>query len=80
MSSSSDTPNALDENTSYDEAIREVQEILGQMQSNQLGIDELTSKLKRASVLLDFCQGKLATTESEVQAVLQRLGLDNADE
>ena len=80
MSSSSDTPNALDENTSYDEAIRELQEILGQMQSNKLGIDELTSKLKRASVLLDFCQGKLATTESEVQAVLQRLGLDNADE
>ena len=80
MSSSSDTPYALDENTSYDEAIRELQEILGQMQSNQLGIDELTSKLKRASVLLDFCQGKLATTESEVQAVLQRLGLDNADE
>ena len=80
MSSSSDTPYALDENTSYDEAIRELQEILGQMQSNQLGIDELTSKLKRASVLLDFCQGKLATTESEVQAVLQRLGLDSADE
>ena len=80
MSSSSDTPYALDENTSYDEAIRELQEILGQMQSNQLGIDELTSKLKRASVLLDFCQGKLATTESEVQAVLQRLGLDNADD
>ena len=80
MSSSSDTPNALDENTSYDDAIRELQEILGQMQSSQLGIEELTSKLKRASVLLDFCQGKLATTESEVQAVLQRLGLDNADE
>ena len=80
MSSSSDTTTALDENTSYDDAIRELQEILGQMQSNQLGIDELTSKLKRASILLDFCQGKLATTESEVQAVLQRLGLDSADE
>ena len=48
----SDAP--LPENTSYDDAVRELQDILQQMQSSELGIDALTSKLQRASALLDF--------------------------
>ncbi len=63
---------------SYDDAVAELQHILGQMQGNQLGIDELTAQLQRASALLDFCQSRLAKTEAEVQAVLERLGLDDA--
>ena len=73
----SDAP--LPENTSYDDAVRELQDILQQMQSSELGIDALTSKLQRASALLDFCQHRLTKTEAEVQAVLKRLGLENAE-
>ena len=73
----SDAP--LPENTSYDDAVRELQDILQQMQSSELGIDALTSKLQRASTLLDFCQQRLTKTEAEVQAVLKRLGLENAE-
>ena len=54
-------------------------DILQQMQGNQLGIDALTSKLQRASALLDFCQQRLTKTEAEVQAVLKRLGLEDAE-
>lgn len=63
---------------SYDDAVAELQHILGQMQGNLLGIDELTAQLQRASALLDFCQSRLTKTEAEVQAVLERLGLDDA--
>lgn len=70
---------ALDPNLTYDDAVRELQEILNALQSGQLGIDELTTKLQRASALLDFCQGKLTKTEAEVQAVLKRLGLEGSD-
>ena len=70
---------ALDPNLAYDDAVRELQEILNALQSGQLGIDELTLKLQRASALLDFCQGKLTKTEAEVQAVLKRLGLEGSD-
>lgn len=63
---------------SYDDAVAELQHILGQMQGDQLGIDELTAQLQRASALLDFCQSRLTKTEAEVQAVLERLGLDDA--
>ena len=63
---------------SYDEAVAELQHILGQMQGNQLGIDDLANQLQRASALPEFCQVKLTKTEAEVQAVLERLGLDDA--
>ena len=52
----------LPENTSYDDAVRELQDIL-QMQGSELSIDALTSKLQRASALLDFCQQRLTKTE-----------------
>ena len=73
----SDAP--LPENTSYDDAVRELQDILQQMQGSELGIDALTSKLQRASALLDFCQQRLTKTGAEVQAVLKRLGLEDAE-
>ena len=70
---------ALDPNLTYDDAVRELQEILSALQAGELGIDELTSKLQRAGLLLDFCQGKLTKTEAEVQAVLKRLGLEGSE-
>lgn len=69
----------LDPNLSYEDAVLELQTILSDLQSGEMGIDELTTKLQRASALLDFCQGKLTKTEAEVQAVLKRLGLEELD-
>ena len=63
----------------YEEALQELQDILGRMQSNELGIDSLTENIQRASMLLDICQGKLQKTEAEVQAVLKRLGLEEGE-
>lgn len=71
--------NPLDPNLSYEDAVLELQTILSDLQSGEMGIDELTTKLQRASALLDFCQGKLTKTEAEVQAVLKRLGLEESD-
>lgn len=62
----------------YNDAVQELQDILARMQSGEMGIDELTVQLQRAGTLLDFCQAKLQRTEAEVQAVLQRLGLDES--
>jgi exodeoxyribonuclease VII small subunit len=73
------TTSPLEDGMSYDDAILELQGILAQMQGSNLGIDELAAKLQRAGALLDHCQGKLKKTEAEVQAVLERLGLESAD-
>ena len=72
---SSSTP----DNLTYDEALAELQGILADIQSNALDIDQLTTRIQRASALLDVCQEKLQRTEAEVQAVLKRLGLEEND-
>ena len=72
---SSSTP----DNLTYDEALAELQGILADMQSNALDIDQLTTRIQRASALLDVCQEKLQRTEAKVQAVLKRLGLEEND-
>lgn len=60
----------------YSEAILEIEEIVGLIESNELDIDELTDKLKRVSELLKFCKAKLHSTEEEVQKIMK----DFADE
>jgi len=55
----------------YSEAISEIEEIVAQIESNDLDIDELTDKLKRVSELLKFCKAKLRSTEEEVQKIMK---------
>ncbi len=55
----------------YSEAISEIEEIVAQIESNELDIDDLTDKLKRVSELLKFCKAKLRSTEEEVQKIMK---------
>ncbi|MDI3526387.1 MAG: exodeoxyribonuclease small subunit [Tenuifilum sp.] len=64
-------------NIKYNEAIEEVEEIINQIESNELDIDELTSKIKRASDLLKICKQKLYKTEQDVQKLLDEMQVDS---
>lgn len=50
----------------YQSAMEELQTIVGQLEANAIGIDELSEKVKRAAELVQFCQQKLRTTEKEM--------------
>lgn len=63
------------EELSYDEAVTELKDILGDMQNETLSIDDLTASIKRASELLQSCRDRLHSTEKEVNSVIQKLGL-----
>lgn len=56
--------------TSYNEAIVEIEEILHQIENEELDIDILSEKVKRVSTLLKLCKNKLHKTEEEVQKIL----------
>ena len=58
----------------YSDAISEIEEIVAQIESNELDIDELTEKIKRVSELLKFCKAKLRSTEEEVQKIMKDFG------
>lgn len=58
---------------SYSEALKELEEIVDQLETDDIAVDELLDKVKRSSELLHFCQDKLTKTEEEVKAVLQEM-------
>jgi len=61
----------------YSEAIEEVEKIINQIESNELDIDELTEKIRRASELLKFCKQKLHFTEQEIQKIIDEMQKDD---
>jgi exodeoxyribonuclease VII small subunit len=57
----------------YKEAITEIEEILGLMESEELDVDDLSGKVKRVSELIRMCRNKLLQTEAEVEKVLKEI-------
>lgn len=58
---------------SYSEALKELEEIVEHLETDDIAVDELLDKVKRSSELLHYCQDKLSKTEEEVKAVLQEM-------
>lgn len=57
--------------TKYEEAVRQLEEIVGQMESDELGIDDLMVKLKAAQKLIKLCKEKLMKTDAEIKKALE---------
>jgi exodeoxyribonuclease VII small subunit len=57
----------------YTEAFAELQQIVVDMESSEIGIDELDAKVKRAAILLKICRDKLYKTEQNVMDTLKSL-------
>lgn len=58
-------------NLTYKEAVQEVEDILRQIENEELEVDELSEKVKRATTLLKWCKEKLRSTEEEVESILK---------
>lgn len=58
---------------SYTEAFDELQQIVTDLESAEISIDELDTKVKRASFLLKICKEKLFKTEQNVLETLKTL-------
>ncbi len=58
---------------SYKEAIAEIEEILEQIETGELDVDELSEKVKRVSVLVSLCREKLHSTEEEIEKILNEM-------
>ncbi len=58
---------------SFNEAVKEIEKILGDMESGELDVDKLSVAVKRASELIKQCQKKLRTTEEEINSIFKDL-------
>jgi exodeoxyribonuclease VII small subunit len=67
-------------NQSYSEAVATIEEILQQIETGDLDVDELAEKVKQASELLKLCKGKLFQTEKEIAKILKEMEEENKEE
>lgn len=63
----------MDEQPNYTEAFSELQTIVSEIENDQISVDELSIKVKRASQLIIICKTKLTTTEEDVKKILEEL-------
>ncbi len=70
---SSQPENEMDENIKYTEAISELEAIVSEIENEDISVDDLAEKVKRASFLIKICKDKLTKTETEVNEVLKDL-------
>jgi exodeoxyribonuclease VII small subunit len=62
-----------DKKPTYSEAIATIDEILEQIETGELDVDELAAKVKQASELLKLCKSKLFNTSKDVEKVLKEM-------
>lgn len=55
----------------YEEAVREIEQIVTKMESNTTDIDAMAEQLKRAQELIKLCKDKLTKTDEEIKKVLE---------
>jgi exodeoxyribonuclease VII small subunit len=60
-------------NMKYQDAYNELQEIVSEIEAGEIGIDEISEKVKRASELIEVCKAKLFQTEQDVDQILKNL-------
>ncbi len=55
----------------YELAVKELEQIVGRMENDELDIDQLSDQLKRAKELVKFCKDKLTKTDGEIKKLLE---------
>lgn len=54
----------------YEEAIRQLEDIVAKMENDELDIDSLSQQLKNAQRLIKTCKDKLTKADEDIKAIL----------
>jgi exodeoxyribonuclease VII small subunit len=57
----------------FNKAMQELEEILENLEAGELDVDELSSRVKRASVLIKLCKSRLKSTDEEIEKILREM-------
>ena len=61
----------------YNKALEELEQIVEEIENEEISVDDLAKKVKRASQLIEACKGILSKTESDVEKILKDLEENN---
>lgn len=63
----------MEQTLTYQKAYEELMEITREIESEEVSVDDLSKKVKRAAELLEICNAKLKSTEEEVQKIIDKI-------
>ena len=61
----------MKEDIKYEDAVRQLEEIVRKMENNELDIDQLSEQLKTAQRLIKLCKDRLTKTDEEIKKILE---------
>lgn len=67
------------DNTTYRDAIAELETILRALETDTVDVDELTARVQRSAQLIRLCKQKLRTAEDAIDRVFENLDQDEDD-
>jgi exodeoxyribonuclease VII small subunit len=59
------------EQLAYVDAVRELDEILAEMEDDDIDVDRLTSRVKRAAALVSLCRERILEARVEIEQILE---------
>jgi exodeoxyribonuclease VII small subunit len=63
----------MEQPLTYESAFQELKLIAAEIENESVSVDVLAEKVKRAAVLIAFCQKKLRATETEVANIIKQM-------
>ncbi len=59
--------------TSYEDATRELRQIIDRLESSETKIDEIETQIQRAERLIECCKTKISQVELNSEEIIRRL-------
>jgi len=61
----------------YSQALMELEQIIGEIETEDVDVDVLAGKVKRAALLVKFCKTRLRDAEEEVKKIMAEIEADS---
>ena len=71
---------STEEPKGYAEAMSELETILREIDSNSVDVDVLSTKVQRASYLVDWCTGRITAAQLTIDELVASFGDDDDDD
>ena len=64
---------------SYSQALRELEQIISDIESEDIDVDVLAAKVKRAAFLVKLCKTRLRKAEDDLKKVITEIEADSGE-
>lgn len=61
----------MQKNMKYEDALRQLEDIVRKLENNELDIDSLSEQLKTAQKLIKLCKDRLDKTDKDIRSILE---------